>query len=318
MKNLAIIIPTYNEETTITSVIKSLPQKLAGIDSIKYIVVDDGSTDRTKELALAAGALLVSHPFNKGVGSALATGIEKALSIHADYAVNIDADGQFDPADISSLLEPIARGSADVVVGNRFAGASRPANMSVVKYYGNQAMSFLISALIGRKYRDVSCGFRAYSAEALLNLNLFGGFTYTQETFLDLIFKGFAIKEVAVSVKYFPGRRSRVARSITRYAYSSLKIIIRTLTFHRPFRFFGYPGIFLLGTGFLFILFMVVHWFWFDTFSPYKAFGFIGGGLMTFGFLMLILALMADTIDKLKKIQEKVLYYEKRKFYKYE
>lgn len=316
-KKLIILIPTFNEEENIETVIKSLPKNLAGIGSIEYVVIDDGSTDKTKERALVAGARVVSHPENKGVGAALQTGIAEALSAHADYMVNIDADGQFDPSDISALLAPILEKKADISVGSRFSGRTRPLNMSAVKYFGNKAMNFLINKLIGKKYSDVSCGFRAYNAEALLNLNLFGGFTYTQETFMDLIFKGFAIKEVPVSVKYFPGRKSRVARSISRYAYGTLKIIIRTLTFHRPFRFLGYPGIFLLGVGFLFVLFLTAHWLIFESFTPYKAFGFIGGGLMIFGLLMLILALMADTIDKLKKIQEKTLYFEKKKFYGY-
>ena len=196
---LVILIPAYNEVEVIRQVINTLPKNLLGITEIIPLVVDDGSKDDTAAIAAEAGAIVVRHPYNHGLGKAFSTGLTKALELGADVLVNIDADGQFNPNDIQALLDPILSGRADFVSGDRFSKIDgslvHPEYMSRIKFWGNQRMSALVSMLARRRFVDVSCGFRAYSREAMLRLNLTGSFTYTQESFLDLANKGLAIED---------------------------------------------------------------------------------------------------------------------------
>ncbi len=164
---LVILIPAYNEADSITKVLSSIPVSFDGIDEIIKLVVDDGSTDDTVNLARDENAIVISHSQNKGVGVAFNTGLIHALELDADIMVNIDADGQFSSADIPRLITPILKGEADFVTGDRFTTQGgklqRPEHMSKLKYWGNLRMSKLISLLTNSHFEDVSCGFRAYS-----------------------------------------------------------------------------------------------------------------------------------------------------------
>ncbi len=314
MLKLFILMPAFNEEENIKKAIANIPTHIAGINNINVIVIDDGSTDSTARLAKGVGAIVLRHEQNRGVGAAMATGFAYALSHGADIVVNIDADGQFDAREIEKLVKPIQRGEADFVSGNRFA-EGRPKYMPFNKYIGNKLMSFFIGSLIGEKFGDVSCGFRAYSREALLNMNLYGKFTYTQEMFLDFGFKDLKIKEAPITVEYFPGRKSRVAGNLFKYSWKSLSIIIRSIVYYRPLKFFAYPGLALLVIGFAFTGFLVWHKLFLGSYTPYKAFGFIGGGMAIFGLLMIFIGLLADILDRIRQTQEKLFYFEKKKQY---
>ena len=186
---LIIFLPALNEEGNIQQVVANLPQTLDKIDIVQYLVIDDGSTDHTAEFAIIAGAKVVSHTVNRGLGRAFQSAVQFALENDADILVGIDADGQFDSSEIPALIEPIIANKADMVIGNRFVQGI-PEYMSDAKYWGNKQIARLISYVSGQKFHDVSCGFRAYSREALLRLNLFADFTYTHETILSLIFQG--------------------------------------------------------------------------------------------------------------------------------
>ena len=310
-KKLVIFIPALNEEQNIQGVIASLPGAVDGIEAVACLVVDDGSVDRTVELASTSGAHVVSHGKNRGVGAAFHTALEYALEQEADVLVGIDADGQFDPAEIPALILPIMENRADMVVGNRF-NTGKPVNMHRLKYWGNQMVARLISSITGQVFRDVSCGFRAYNREALLHLNIFGEFTYTHETILSLAYQGLRVSDLPIRVKYFAGRKSRVADSILRYAIQTSKIILRVLLDYRPIRVFGtFGGIcMLIGAGFE--SFLLVHYALTGTFTPYKATGFIGLGFIIFGLLILVIALIADMLNRLRINQDKLLYELKR------
>ena len=313
---LVIIIPAYNEEETISKVIKKIPSKIDGIKEIKVFVINDGSSDKTAENARRAGADKVF--FNKkrlGLAKTLALGIDKALKEGADIVVNIDGDDQFSPQEIEKLIKPILSKEADFVCGNRFNNG-RPVNMPLIKYYGNKIMTYFINWITAEKFNDVSCGFRAYSYQALLSLNLFGQFTYTQEMFLNLSFKGIKIKQAPVEVKYFANRKSKVADNLFAYVYKTLKIIFRSFVYYKPLRFFGYPAIILFLIGSSFVAFLLYHKLTTGIYSPYKAYGFVGGGLIIFGLLLFVVGLLADIIDKIRQTQEQILYYEKKRAYK--
>ncbi len=304
---LVIYMPALNEEHKVQHVIKSLPKALAGVDSIGYLVIDDGSTDQTVAMAQAAGAQVVSHSRNRGVGAAFHSAVRYALEQRSDLLVSIDADGQFDPAEIPALLEPILQGRADMVIGNRFADGI-PAHMPRLKYWGNNQVSSLIRIASGQQFRDVSCGFRAYNREALLRMNIFGEFTYTHETILSLAYQGLRVVEHPICVKYDPERKSRVANSILRYAVQTSKIMVRVMLDYRPMRMFGGVAAAFILAGIACELFLLGHYALTHGFTPYKAVGFIGLGFAVFGMLVLLIALVADMLNRLRINQDKLLY----------
>jgi hypothetical protein len=201
-----------------------------------------------------------------------------------------------------------------MVTGNRFS-EGMPENMPKSKYWGNKQMSRLISIISGQKFKDVSCGFRAYNREALLRLNLFGAFTYTQETILDMVYKGLRVIEFPVDVTYFKGRKSRVAGSILNYAFRTSKIILKTLRDYKPMLFFGSMGGVSLGIGLAFEMFMFTYYFLASKFTPYKSFGFIGLGFIVFGMLLVIVGLLADMFNRVRMNQERILYELKKDKY---
>lgn len=313
---LVIIIPCFNEEKTIGKVIAEIPRSIWGISETEIIVVDDGSSDNTVSCAKKAGAGVVSQPQNRGVGAAFISGVEIALKKGADILVNIDADGQFDPKQIPILIEPIIKDKADFVTCSRFKDPKLIPQMPSIKIWGNKQMAKLISFLVGQKFFDVSCGFRAYSRNALLNLNLFGKFTYTQESFLDLAYKGLRVVEVPLKVR---GERefgdSKVAKSVVSYGYKSFKIIFRTIRDYKPLKFFGYAGFFIIFIAAIIGTFFLVHWAMTGATSPYKSLGFIAAFLVALGFIVIVLALIADMLDRIRLNQEKLLYYEKKREY---
>jgi len=302
---IAVVIPAFNEEKQIGQVIESIPEF---VDHI--LVVDDGSSDRTVEISKKHGAKTVSHKKNKGVGAAFNSGVKAILNMDdVDIMVNIDADGQFNPVDIEKLVTPIIKKKADFVTASRFIKKKYYPKMSKVKFLGNLFMSRFISSLTKQKFYDVSCGFRAYSKETLQRLNLFGDFTYTQESFIDLAFKNMTILEIPVHVK---GKRehgkSKVAANLFRYGIQTLKIIIRTFRDYKPFRLFGYLSLmtFLIGLGFA--IFLGIHYLQADAFSPHKWAGFTAGFFWVVTLLFLLIGFVMDMFARMRQNQEEILY----------
>jgi glycosyltransferase involved in cell wall biosynthesis len=306
---LVVVMPALNEAATIRDVIERVPVHYEGVGEVLVVVVDDGSQDGTGEIAREAGARVVRHQENRGVGAAFQSGVEAALDLGADIMVNLDADGQFDPADIALLVAPIVEGKADFVTASRFMNRDFHPTMPRSKYLGNLGMSRLISVLTGRKFHDVSCGFRAYSQETLLRLNLHGQFTYTQESFLDLTYKGLSILEVPIRVR---GTRehgqSRVASNLLRYAVATSKIIFRSFCDYRPILVFGSMTLALWAVATALGLFVFTHWLQTGQFSPHKWAGFTAGYLGAMGFLVGVSGLVADMLGRIRLNQERMLY----------
>jgi len=313
---LVIIIPALNEEYTVGDVITAVPSQIDDVDEIEIVVVDDGSTDGTKVVAESAGVFVISHTTNKGVGAAFHTGIKTALMRGADVIVNMDADGQFNPLDIPILVQPILEGKADFVTASRFKDSSMIPQMPRIKIWGNNRIAQLISLLTGQKFYDVSCGFRAYSRDIALKLTLFGQFTYTQETFLDLTFKGAAIIEVPLSVK---GERafgeSKVASNLWKYATMTSTIILRAFRDYKPLRFFGIISLPFLVSGVLLEIFLISHYILSGQFTPHKWAGFTGMGLFVLGLIFFIIGLVADMLGRIRLNQEELLYFERKREY---
>ncbi len=311
---LVVMIPALNEAQTIGSVIEQIPQRIDGIEKIEVIVVNDGSTDDTAEVARKAGADVVSHHHNKGLGIAFATGIETALKKGADIVVNIDGDGQFDPKDIAKLVQPIIDGKAEFVTCSRFAKQELIPQMPLVKKLGNRLMTKVINRLTHQsKFTDVSCGFRAYTREAILKINLFGYYTYTHETLIDLLSHGISVAEVPLKVRGVRQYgKSRVAKNLFKYGWHTSLIIFRTMRDIKPLSFFGGIGVFIFIIGLLLGAFVFMHWLFTGYTSPYKSV-LIGSAVgLILGFLLLVLALLADMIGRIRKILELLLYYSKK------
>lgn len=315
---LIVILPALNEEATIATVLAAIPRSIPGLAAIETIVVDDGSTDRTSELARRQGATAIKHPENRGVGTAFATGIHAALAAGADLIVNMDADGQFDPAGIPELIRPLLEGRADFATCTRFARRDLLPKMSLIKRLGNRGMTMIINAVTGNRFTDVSCGFRAYTRDTALRLNLFGAFTYTQETFLDLARKGARMAEVSLPVR---GERefgtSRVAGSISRYAVRAGSIILFSLRDTKPLTFFGLIGFLVSVLGIAAGAFVFGHWLQTSPHmtSPYQSFVTLSVFLLILGFLLIMLALVADMLGRLRRNQEESLYLLKKQVY---
>ena len=314
---LAVVVPALNEEATIAAVLDNIPAKIEGIDEIEKIVVDDGSTDRTAEIAAGHGACVVRHAINRGVGVAFSSGIHAALQTGADIIVNIDGDGQFNPAHIADLIRPVVEGRADFATCSRFAKPELVPVMPTIKRWGNAWMALIVSAVTGHRFYDVSCGFRAYRREAALRLNLFGAFTYTQETFLDLARKNAKIVEVPLPVR---GERefgkSRVASSISRYALRAGSILLFSLRDTRPLAFFGTIGLLVLFLGSGAGAFLFAHWLSTGHTTPYQSLVTLSALLLILGFLLIVLALVADMLGRLRQNQEELLFLLKRESYR--
>ncbi len=235
MPTLQVAIFALNEESTIQQVIRDVPQSIPGISRILITVIDDGSSDRTAELARDAGADVISHGHNRGLGTVFRSAVAAALDNNADILVTVDGDGQFQTGDIPTLLAPILGGTADMVTCSRFLDPELAPRMPAVKVWGNSVVARLVSALTGHRLHDASCGFRAYNRDCLIHLNLMGRFTYTHETLLELIFKRMRVVERALPVRGVREfGKSRVASNVFAYGWRTLRIIVGTVLHHRP------------------------------------------------------------------------------------
>ncbi|CAN5636670.1 glycosyltransferase family 2 protein [soil metagenome] len=330
---LVVTIPAQNEEKTIAQVISGVPRDIPGIAETEVIVVNDGSTDRTAEIAQRAGAIVVNLIGRPGLGYVFRAGLERAMRRGADIIVNIDGDGQFNPEDIRELLKPIQRDEADFVTCSRFAKAEYRPVMPAVKYYGNRAVTRIINWVCGgTKFTDVSCGFRAFNREAAYRLTLFGRYTYTQECFIDLFGKGVRMTEVPLRVRGVREHgKSRVASSITKYIRGSLPIILRAMRDIQPLKFFGGIGMLFFLPGLLAAIFVAIWYAIGDSkteiigttkhlvtvhgTAPFTSLIPISGALITLSFLMFALALLADMMGRHRRISEELLYLARRRIY---
>lgn len=310
---LVVQIPALNEEKTIQDVIRAIPRNLPGIRSTSVLVVDDGSADRTGALAAEAGAVVVRHDRRRGVGAAFRTGLQKSMELDADIIVTIDADGQFNPADIQKLTEPILRGEADYVTASRFLDPSLTPQMPRMKRWGNDFMARWISSLVGQDFKDVSCGFRAYARDAYLRLVLLGDFTYTHETFLSLAFARLRIKEVPILVRGVREHgKSRVASNLWRYGWRTAGIILRTYRDYRPLRFFNYVAGALLTAALGFLGFLISVKMRTGMFTPHKWSGFLAAALAGAALVLFLIGLVAEMLDRLRAAQDELVFRVRR------
>jgi len=310
---LVVVMPALNEQATVAQMVRGVPREIPGVGSVQVLVVNDGSTDATAEVAAGAGATIVSHGRRRGVGAAFQTGLSAALDMGADLIVSIDADGQFDPSTIPDLVAPVLAGQADFATASRFAQPDLVPEMPKIKRWGNRVMSRLISRLIGQDFHDVSCGMRCYNRRAAMSLNLIADFTYTQEVFLNLGLKRMRMVEVPIPVL---GRRprgeSRVASNLWRYGLNTMGIIFRCYRDYRPMRFFGALALALMIPAMLLEVFLLVWYVSTGGFSPHKWAGFTGAALFAFGLALLLIGVIGDMLNRHRMYLEELLYRARR------
>ena len=232
---LAVVIPALDEAGSIGAVIAGIPRSMAGIGRIDVIVVDDGSTDGTEDRALAAGAAtVVRHARNRGLAAAFNSGISAALERGADLIVQLDGDGQHDPADIPALIEPILIGAADMSVGVR---AFREADQGTrFRRFGNRVGSSIFSRALQLDVSDFTSGYRGYSREAALRLHVVYDHTYTLETMIQAARKRLSVAQVPIQVREREHGVSRMTHSIVRYIARACTHSARSMLHDNPLR----------------------------------------------------------------------------------
>ncbi len=306
MTKLVVFSICQNEAETIGEVLDNIPAQINGVDEIMKLVISDGSIDDTVAIVKERGVKVYDGVQPKGLAHRFQQAVDMVLSEGADIAVGIDGDMQFNPRDIPKLVRPIIDEGYDFVSANRFA-RGKPKNMPSGKYWANRLGAWVVSKLSGKKFADVTCGFRAYNKKALLSLNLNSKHTYTQESFQVLAAKNMNIYMVPVDVKYFAGRKSRVVKSFSQFLFGSAINILRAFRDFAPLKFFGLLGSvpFLAGS----ILGAFVAWQWIVTgsLSPYKALGFIAAYLFSIGLVLWVMGLVADMFNRTLNNQEKIL-----------
>ena len=255
---LIIQIPCFNEEDQLGETLSELPRKVAGFDTVEWLIIDDGSTDRTVEVARAAGVdHIISQGHNQGLARAFMTGIEAGLKRGADVIVNTDADNQYPARYIEALTKPVCEGEAQIAIGARPIGAIE--HFSPIKRLLQKLGSWAVAKASGTKVDDAPSGFRAIHRDAAVRLYVFNPFTYTLETLIQAGRMGIPIASVPIDVNP-PTRPSRLFRSTGRYVARSAKIILRILVLYKPLRMFTWAAFVIALPGVLaFLRFLYLY-----------------------------------------------------------
>jgi len=300
---LFVQIPCLNEEGTLASVISDIPRRLNGIDEVKVLVIDDGSSDKTSEVACKAGADYVLRlPYPQGLARAFSAGINRCLELGADVIVNTDGDHQYEGKDIPRLILPILQGKADIVIGDR--QVKKLAHFSPVKRSLQKLGSRAVGVLSSVRVPDATSGFRAYSREAALRLNVFSKFTYTLETIIQAGKNQIAVTHVPIQANG-PTRQSRLFANIPTYLKRSVSTILRIYALYEPLRTLFYIGGVVFSLGVVGVLRFLFYWLIGDGDGHVQSL-IISAVLLILGFQVGVLGILADLISVNRRLGEEV------------
>lgn len=301
MVKLIIQIPCYNEEATLGLTLSELPKALPGVDQVEWLIIDDGSWDRTVEVARSCGVQhVVRFPHNQGLAKAFMAGVEASVRAGADIIVNTDADNQYRAADIPRLIFPILKGEADMVIGAR--PIQDIIHFSPLKKQLQGFGSWVVRLASNTQIPDAPSGFRAFSREAALKFNVFNEYTYTLETIIQAGQRGMKVKSVPIRINAYL-RPSRLVKSIPSYVQRSLFTILRIFMTYRPMRFFLLAGSVPFSMGFLIGVRWLVLYFGGTPRSHVPSL-ILAAILMLMGFQLWILGFVADLLAVNRKILE--------------
>lgn len=306
---LIIQIPCYNEAESLPRTLNDLPRQVEGFDSVEWLVVDDGSTDNTVTVARKFGAdHIVSHTRNQGLARAFMTGLDACLNLGADVIVNTDADNQYNAADIPLLIKPVLEKEAEIVVGAR--PIKDISHFSHIKKTLQKMGSWVVRKVSGTDIHDAPSGFRAFSRDAAMRINVFNEYTYTLETIIQAGQKNMAITSVPVRVNE-DLRPSRLLKSIPSYLQRSIMTIVRIFVIYKPFRFFFVIGATFLAVGTLIGLRFLWYYFTSDGAGHVQSL-ILSAVLLISGFQTVLVAFLADVLAANRKILEEVKYQVKK------
>lgn len=255
-----IQVPCLNEEETLPLVLKSIPRQIDGVDELEILIIDDGSTDRTIEVAKEHGVThFVRHTRNMGLARSFRDGVHYALAHGADIVVNTDGDNQYPQERIPDLLAPLLAGEADIAIGDR--QTHKIAHFSWVKKQLQRIGSKVVNFAADTKLPDAASGFRAYSKEALIRLNIVTQFSYCMETIIQAGNKRMRIASVAVDTNP-KTRESRLFKSTAQHVIKSAQAILRSYVMFKPWGFFATIGtLMLVGALIPFVRYLILIWF---------------------------------------------------------
>jgi glycosyltransferase involved in cell wall biosynthesis len=301
-------IPCFNEAETLPLVFANMPKQISGINSIELMVIDDGSTDSTQEVARSLGVdhlVCIPGPNRRHLGRTFQVGIEHALALGADIVVNTDGDNQYRSEDIAALVRPIVEGQADLVIGDRRPWFCR--DFSLPKRFFQKAGNVLVSLLAGRSVRDAVSGFRAYNRESLLRMNVLTHYTYTLDTLLQAYRKGLRVSWVDISTNP-PTRESRLARHPAEMVIRCGLSALRLSTIYQPLRtlsLLSLPPLLasaaLLGRFAYFYFFVPAHS------AGHVQSVVVGGSLLAIGIVFLVFGALAELLAVNRRLLEDLL-----------
>lgn len=306
---LIIQIPCLNEEESLPKTLEALPKHIDGVDIIETLVINDGSTDRTVEVAKQCGVNhIISFTKRRGLAQAFGAGLDAALKANADIIVNTDADGQYKGEDIPRLIKPILDKEADIVVGNRDIENIR--QFSWIKKRLQRIGSSVVRQLANSNVIDATTGFRAYDREAALQLNIISNYTYTLESIIQAENKDLAVGNITVSTNEVR-RRSRLFKTIPEYIKRSIITIIRIYSMFNPFHLFTTFGMATIAVGVL-IGCRFIFYYMLGAGSGKIQSLILAAALLVIGFQILIVGLLADLISANRRLIEDALLRVKR------
>ncbi len=302
---LIIQIPCFNEEENLPCTINDLPKKIEGIDEIEYLIINDGSIDDTVRVARDLGVHhIVSFPNNRGLARGFMAGIDACLRLGADIIVNTDGDNQYKGDNIEKLIQPIIKGEADVVVGDRQVDQVK--HFSFMKKILQKLGSRVVRLAAGCNIIDTTSGFRAYSRDAAMKLNVVSDYSYTLETLIDAGRKRMAIKCVPVEVNE-PTRKSRLFKSVLSYINKSASTIIRTYAMYKPLKVFLTLGLVSFTIGFMIGLRFLYYYFQGQGDGHVQSL-ILAAILIIVSFQMAVFGMLADAISANRLINDEILY----------
>ena len=301
---LIIQIPCYNEERTLPQTVKDLPTHIEGIDVIEYMIIDDGSKDNTVEVAKSLGVHhIVRNKNNRGLARTFRKGIDECLKRGADIIVNTDGDNQYAGWDVAKLVVPILEGKADVVVGDRKTQDIE--HFSPLKKLLQKVGSYVVKKVSGVEVPDAVSGFRAYSREAVLQLNIISPFSYTIEALIQSGKKHMAVTHVPVETNA-KTRESRLFTSIPKFIERQLTTIVRMYTMYQPLRVFVLIGAIITLVGLIPIIRFLIFYMMGDGNGHLQSL-ILGGVLTVLGIITFLIAILADLINFNRQLIEQTL-----------
>ncbi|GJL90363.1 glycosyltransferase family 2 protein [Hyphococcus sp.] len=304
MTKLIIQIPCLNEAETIAATLADLPKYIAGIDEIEVLIIDDGSTDKTVEIARQAGAVhVISNGANRGLAQSFQRGLDEALRLGADIIVNTDGDNQYYGGDVESLVRPLLENRADIVIGDRQTGEL--SHFSPLKRALQKSGSRVVSALANTPIADAVSGFRAFTRQAAMGVTVRSSFSYTTETLIQAGRRKMRIASVAVRTNKVE-RPSRLFRSIPQFLSRTGRTMLRAYAMYEPLKIFAVLGVALMIAGVVPVVRFVVHYFAGDGAGMIQSL-VIGGVIMLIGAISAMFALLADLVAYNRQLLELTL-----------